>query len=232
MTLFSKRFYSLPKIILWIISILLAFFGGMPLGFTMMFSLEHSILFLLLFPVTLPLAVFSLTPVMRVSGYYIYYSPMLLGIKSKKKLDLHNGTTFDYLLNMKLKDKGIKARYRILAYYLEGLLKIISENENGKISDSISIEGTSYFFSDSTAEKLGFTLRKPLFQYYFNFIFNFTDLTLMYSYSKGRFTIPRIFQIKRAVITPSELCTRKENIKALLKALNKRFENQNPCIDI
>lgn len=224
MTLFSKRFYSLPKIILWIISILLAFFGGMPLGFTMMFSLEHSILFLLLFPLTLPLAVFSLTPIMRVSGYYIYYSPMLLGIKSKKKLDLHNGTTFDYLLNMKLKDKGIKARYKILAYYLEGLLKITDEIESGKINSSLPIEGTSYFFSDSTVQRLGFTLQKPLFSYYFNFIFNFTDLFLMYSYSKGKFTIPRIFHIKRAVITPSELCAQKENLRTLLNTLNKRIE--------
>ncbi len=218
-----NRFYTLPKIILWIISILLAFFGGMPLTFTTMFSIEFNILFLLIFPVTLPLAVFSLTPFMRISGYYVYYSPMLLGIKSKKKLDLHNGTTFDYLLNMKLKDKGIKARYKILAYYLEGLLKIINEIEIGKINNSISIEGTSYFFSDTTAKRLGFTLRKPLFHYYFNFIFNFIDLTLMYSYSKGRFTIPRIFHIKRAVITPSELCAQKVNLRTLLNTLNKRI---------
>lgn len=214
----------MPKITLWIVSIFLAFFGGMPLGFTMMLSFKFSILFLLFLPVTLPLAVCTMTPLMRVSGYFIYYSPMLLGIKSKKKLDLHNGTTFDYLLNMKLKDKGIKARYRILAYYLEGLLKIINEIEDGKISDSISIEGTSYFFSDNTAERLGFELRKPIFYYYFNFIFNFTDLTLMYSYSKGRFTIPRIFKIKRAVITPAKLCSQKESLKSLLNTLNRKIE--------
>lgn len=219
-----NKFYSLPKFILWFLAIILAFLGGMPLGFTLIFGFEISFLFLFLLPITLPIAICTSTPIMRLSGYFIYYSPMLLGIKSKKKLDLHNGTTFDYLINMKLKDKGIKARYKILAYYLEGLLKITDEIESGKISDSISIEGTSYFFSDSTAERLGFTLRKPLFQYYFNFIFNFTDLTLMYSYSKGRFTIPRIFHIKRAVITPSELCAQKENLRTLLNTLNKRIE--------
>lgn len=221
-----KRYYALPKIILWIVSILFAFFGGMPLGFTMMFSFKFNILFLLLYPATLSLAVFSLTPLMKISGYYIYYSPMLLGIKSKKKLDLHNGTTFDYLLNMKLMDTGIIARYKILAYYMEGLLKIINDIEIGKINKSITIEGTSYFFSDSTAIKLGFTLRKPMFHYYFNFILNFFDLTFMYSYSKGRFTIPRIFQIKRAVITPSELCTQKENLKILLNILNRNIEKE------
>jgi len=161
---------------------------------------------------------------MRVSGYFIYYSPMLLGIKSKKKLDLHNGTTFDYFLNMKLKDKGIKARYKILAYYLEGLLTIVGEIESGKINPSLPIEGTSYFFSDSTAQRLGFTLQKPIYYYYFNFIFNFTDLFLMYSYSKGKFTIPRIFHIKRAVITPSELCAQKENLRTLLNTLKRRIE--------
>lgn len=149
---------------------------------------------------------------------------MLLGIKSKKKLDLHNGTTFDYLINMKLKDKGIKARNKILAYFVEGLLKITDEIESGKIDSSLPIEGTSYFFSDSTAVRLGFRLHKPIYYYYFNFIFNFTDLFLMYSYSKGKFTIPRVFHIKRAVITASELCAQKENLQSLLNLLNRRIE--------
>ena len=165
---------------------------------------------------------------MRLSGYYIYYSPMLLGIKSKKKLDLHNGTTFDYFLNMKLKDKGLQARYKILSYYIEGLLKIISEIESGKISSELSIEGTSYFFSDNTAVKLGFKLQKPLFYYYFNFILNFVDLCFMYSYSKGKFTIPRIFNIKRAVISPAELCAQKENLKSLLKLLTAGLKILDP----
>ncbi|MFA5011251.1 MAG: hypothetical protein WC644_04785 [Ignavibacteria bacterium] len=218
-----NKFYALPKIVLWIVSITLAFIGGMPLGITMMFSFKFSFLYLLLFPVTLPLAVCTITPLMRVSGYYIYYSPMLLGIKSKKKLDLHNGTSFDYILYMKLKDKGIKARNKLLSYFLEGLLKIIQEIENGKIKSTLFIEGTSYFFSDSTAKRLGFTLQKPLLHYHFNFILNFIDLTLMYSYSKGRFTIPRIFEIKRAVISPSELCAQKDNLRRLLNILNNRI---------
>ncbi len=218
-----NKFYSLPKIILWILSILLAFFGGLPLGLTVIFGFEKSFLFLFLLPIALPLAICTMTPLMRVSGYFIYYSPMLLGIKSKKKLDLHNGTTFDYLINMKLKDKGIKARYIILAYFVEGLLKITDEIESGKIKPSLSIEGTSYFFSDSTAVRLGFKLQKPIYYYYFNFIFNFTDLFLMYSYSKGKFTIPRIFHIKRAVITPSDLCAQKENLRTLLNTLNRRI---------
>ena len=219
------KFYSLPKYILWPVSVLLAFFGGLPLGLTMILSSKISFLFLFLFPVALPLAIFSSSPIMRLSGYFIYYSPMLLGIKSKKKLDLHNGTTFDYFLNMKLKDKGSQARYKILAYYVEGLLNIITEIETGKISSALSIEGTSYFFSDNTAVKLGFKLQKPVFNYYFNFIFNFVDLCFMYSYSKGKFTIPRIFSIKRAIISPVELCSRKEYLKSLHKILNSRINN-------
>lgn len=218
-----KKFYTLPKIILWTVSIILVFFGGLPLGLTIIFGYDISFLFFFLFPIALPLAICTSTPLMRVSGYYVYYSPMLLGIKSKKKLDLHNGTTFDYIINMKLKDKGIKARYKILAYYLGGLLKIVGEIESGRINPSLPIEGTSYFFSDSTAERLGFTLQKPIYYYYFNFIFNFTDLFLMYSYSRGKFTIPQIFRIKRAVITPSELCAQKENLQSLLNILNRRI---------
>lgn len=220
-----NKFYSLPKYILWPVSVLIAFFGGLPLGLIMILSSKISFLLILLLPVALPLAIFTSSPLMRVSGYYIYYSPMLLGIKSKKKLDLHNGTTFDYFLNMKLKDKGTQARYKILAYYIEGLLNIISEIESGKISSEIPIEGTSYFFSDNTAVKLGFKLQKPYTSYYLNFILNFVDLCFMYSYSKGKFTIPRIFKIKRAVISPIELCFRKEYMVSLLKVLNSRIKN-------
>ena len=219
-----NKFYSLPKYILWPVCILIAFFGGLPLGLTMMFSFKYSILFLLLFPVFLPVAIFSSSPVMRVSGYFIYYSPMLLGIKSKKKLDLHNGTTFDYFLNMKLKDKGAKARYIILSYYVEGLLNIISEFESGKLDSSLQIEGTSYFFSDNTALKLGFKLQKPLLNYYLNFILYFVDLCFMYSYFKGNFSVPDIFSNKRAVTTADELCKRKDYLKSLLKTLNSRIK--------
>lgn len=219
------KLFSLPKYVQWPVSMLIAFIGGFPLGISVMLCFEGYFYLLLLLPFTISLAIFTSSPLMRVSGYYIYYSPMLLGIKSKKKLDLHNGTTFDYFLNMKMKDKGSQARYKILAYYIEGLLNIISEIESGKISSEVPIEGTSYFFSDNTALKLGFKLQKPYTSYYLNFILNFVDLCFMYSYSKGKFTIPRIFSIKRAVISPAELYSRKEYMKSLLKVLNSRIKN-------
>lgn len=218
-----NKFYSLPKYILWPAVILIAFFGGLPFGLTMMFAFKYSFLYLFLFPLVLPVAIFSSSPVLKVSGYFVYYSPMLLGIISKKKLDLHNGTTFDYFLNMKLIDSGTKARYKILSYYVEGLLNIISEIETGKIDSSIQIEGTSYFFSENTANKFGFKLQKPLFNYYFNFIFNFVDLCFMYSYSKAKFSVPNIFSIKRAVTTADELCKRKDYLISLNKVLKSRI---------
>lgn len=220
-----NKFYSLPKYLLFPLAFLIVFIGGMPLGLSMMFSFKYSFLYLLVLPFALPLAIFTSTPLMRVSGYFIYYSPMLVGIKSKKKLDLHNGTTFDYFLNMKFKDKGTQARYKILGYYVEGLLNIISEIESGKINSELPIEGTSYFFSENTAVKLGFTIQKPVFNYYFNFIFNFVDLIFMYSYSKGKLSIPHIFSIKRAVCSPAELCKRKDYFISLMNVLKSRIAN-------
>jgi hypothetical protein len=220
-----RKFFSLPGYVQLPVSVLIAFFGGFPLGISIRLCFEGNFYLLLLLPFTISLSIFTSTPLMRVSGYYKYYSPMLLGIKSKKKLDLHNGTSFDYFLHMKLKDKGTQARYKILAYYFEGLLNIISEIENGKINSALPIEGTSYFFSDNTAVRLGFKLQKPVTSYYLNFIFTFVDLCFMYSYSKGKFTIPRIFSIKRAVISAEDLCNRKEYMVSLLKVLNSRIKN-------
>ncbi|MEO0341164.1 MAG: hypothetical protein AAF242_18360, partial [Bacteroidota bacterium] len=108
----------------------------------------------LLLPLVLSVMQFCYTPIMRLLGIYQYYSPMFLGIKlSKQVLDLHSGTTFDYLLNMKFSERGLPAQRKILAYFLEGLLTIIDKIEKDQIPPETTIIGTSYFFSERTVKK-------------------------------------------------------------------------------
>lgn len=214
-----NRFYNIPKILLWPLVCILMFLGGMPLGLSLTFAILNSPLFLFFTPFAIPLAIFSITPLLKQIGLYHYYSPMLLAIINKKKIDLHNGTSFDYLFVMKFSDYGYKAQKKLLKYFLEGLLKLIVDIESGKIPKDIIIEGTSYFFSINTVNKFGFTLLEPKFSHRLNFIFNFLDLFWMYSYSKGKISLPKIFDIKRAMTNGENLCNQKSKIETLLSKI-------------
>jgi len=180
-------------------------------------------LFGLLFLVYLPVGQFSLTPISKLTGMYTYYSPMLLGyMANEKQIDLHSGGSFDYLFVMRKFKTGIALRNALLIYHLEGLLNIISQIENGAIPATVNISGTSYFFSERTIHKLGFELQKPSLFYRINLMVNFIDLTWMYSVSKGRFTIPKIWNASKVSIDGSKLKNNKEIIKALHNKLTEK----------
>lgn len=214
-----NKFYTIPIFFQWPLVILLGFIGGMPLGLTFQFAILKTPIFLFLLPFVYPLAVFSITPFLKLIGYLHYYSPMLLATIDKNKIELHHGTSFDYLFVMKFSDFGFKAKKKLLIYYLEGLLNLIEEIESGTVSKGINIEGASYFFSKNTASKLGFKLMKPKIHQRLWIIINFLDLFWMYSYSKGTISIPNIFNVNRALTNGENLCNQKNKIGMLIKRI-------------
>jgi len=109
-----------------------------------------------------------------------------------------------------------------LRYQLEGLLNIIQQIENNKIPQTVTIIGTSYFFSDRTLKKLGFGIEKPSLLYRLNILVNFIDLTCLYSLSKGRFTIPNLLRVKKATISGTKILENKNNIEEILSLLSTK----------
>ncbi len=205
----------------WVIAILLSTSGlGVLLGFFLL--LEFSPLFILLFNITIPLVVFFFTPLFRLAGIYDYLSPMLLAIpKGKKRYDIHNGTSFDYLLNMRGVKIGREWQNRLLYFYMEGFLEIIRRVEEGEIPEDIVIKGSSYFFSDNSAKRLGFSLEKASGFVTYNIITDYLDLTWMYSCAKGKLSFPSIKNVKAAVTTGKELSLHKVQILILQKRLQR-----------
>lgn len=212
-------FYKQPIFLQWFEAILLLIIGFYPA--LLIFELISSNpLFYFLFLFYVPLGQFSFTPLFKLTGVYRYYSPMLIGYMANNvKIDLHNGSSFDYLFVMRKQKPGIKFRNRILIYHLEGLLNIIAQIENNIIPVTVNITGTSYFFNERTLNKLGFELKMTSLFYRINLFANCIDLIWMYSVAKGQISIPKIWEAKMASTTGSALIEHKDLIKALHKNL-------------
>lgn len=208
-------FYKQPKALVWIEAILFLLAGL----FLAIFIIEKGAgqpLFYAAFVLYVPISQFLYTPIFKLTGGYTYYSPMLLGyMVNDKQIDLHSGTSFDYLFVFRKHKPGIALRNRLLAYHLEGLLNLISQIEKKQIPESVMVVGTSYFFNDRTLQKLGFQIEKPSVLYRANLFINFIDLFWMYSLSQGTISIPKLWDAKKASIKGDMLVAQKANLETL-----------------
>ncbi len=212
-------FYKLPKTWQWIISLaflLLGLFVAILIiekGYSNPFIYTAFVLYV-------PISQFLYTPLFRLTGGYTYYSPMLLGyMVNDQQIDLHSGTGFDHLLVLRKLKPGIELRNKILHYHVEGLLNIISMIEKKQIPETVSVVGTSYFFSDRTLNKLGFQIEKASLYYRANLFINFIDLFWMYSLSRGKVSIPAVWDAKKAMITGNKLVAQKKQLELLYARL-------------
>jgi len=210
-----KNFYNLPKSAQWVIAILLLIVGVALVGPVL--SLTYGLLWL---PLIAPLINFAFTPIFRLTGYFKYLNPFVLStIQTNENYDLHNAFLFDYMVNFEWKDKGKRAQRTLLGHYFKALLTIIERIENEELSPQVKIVGNSYFFSDRTAHKLGFTVSKASIFWTINSAVQFLELTILYSFSQGRLTMPKFWKVKRAEITGEDLIKKKDLLQGLVERM-------------
>lgn len=217
-----NRFYTYPKVVQWGITIVLLAicFAVLGIWFNL---LSINFLYYFTFPIIVPLFQFCFAPFFTLIGMYQYKSPMLLVFSpTKEKYDLHNGTGFDYWFVMRKIKSGKPTQNKILEYYLEGLLNIVKEVEEGIIPESIAIGGTSYFFSESTAKRLGFEIVPPPSFLKLNQYMNYLDLIWMYSRAKGKLSLPNLKNIKAVSITGANLAANKGYLEKLYLYLKEK----------
>jgi len=217
-----NNFYKQPKKLQWFEAILLLSIGFLPVLLIIEKGQSQPI-FYLLFIIYMPIVQFAFTPFFRLVGAYKYYSPMLLGyMANDREIDLHSGSSFDYLFVMRRYKPGIEMRNRLLMYHLEGLLRLIDLIENKSTPETVSIVGTSYFFNDRTLSKMGFEIVNPSLFYRLNLFINFIDLIWMYSLSQGKLTIPKVWNAKKAIISGTKLIENKKAIEELYLKLKRK----------
>lgn len=215
-------FYKLPKVLQWLLALLLLVSGFFPALALIELGYTHPIAYLM-FIFYVPIGQFSFTPFFTLLGVYRYYSPMLLGYTpSDTQIDLHSGGSFDYLFVMRKYKSGIEWRNKLLLFQLEGLKKIIQLIEDKVVPESVNLVGTSYFFSNRTVQRIGFELTEPSLFYRINLLINFLDLLWMYSLAQGKWSIPKVWQAKKVQITGQKLVEHKVQLEALYNKLSSK----------
>lgn len=216
-------FYKQPKALLWIETILLLI-AGLLLAVFIIEKGSANPAFYAAFVLYVPVSQFLYTPLFTLTGGYTYYSQMLLGyMVNEQQIDLHSGTSFDYLFVLRQVKPGIDLRNKTLMYHVEGLLNLIAKIENKQISESVTIVGTSYFFNERTLAKLGFQIEKASLFYQLNLFLNFIDLWWMYSLAKGKISIPELWNAKKARIQGPQLCGQKATLESLYQHLKSKI---------
>lgn len=174
-------------------------------------------------PLAVSLWQLSVTPFCRATGLYRYHSPMLKAtLRTSRTYEVHGGTSWDWLVLFRLRDRGGAAARQVMVWYLEGFLDLAARIERGEIPSSIEITGTSWFFRADTARRLGFEIRPAGLRLRLNLVLNALDIWLTYSFTRGRFALPDLLDVKQAVIRGDELVRRKDEISRLRAALERK----------
>lgn len=204
----------------WLVIIFLFFLSGLVFYYFVTLDFPQNYIVFLL---GIPFVQYLFAPLFRVIKFYKYLTPMVLAIVySKKNIEIHNGLTIDYLMNMKWEDRGPRAQKILWLNYFQAFLKLIEMVEDGIIPPDADIKGHSYFFNDRTAERFGFTVEPAKSFWKWNSVLNGLEITLLYSYSQGKFAIPKLTDVKTAATTGEKLASKKE----LIQGLANRFEKE------
>jgi hypothetical protein len=171
-------------------------------------------------PFLAPVEGLLLAPLYGLAGYFRYYSPMLLATRRRSGgLDLHVGTLFDYVMRLRWSDRGPRAARIVTADILRGLLRIAEEVERGTLSPDAELVATSYFFSDRSIARLGFTPRPAPGALVANLAVTSLSIALRLSFTRGRFAYPDLRRIRQAVTSAGELAQHASEIRRLLERL-------------
>jgi hypothetical protein len=123
---------------------------------------------------------------------------------------------------MRKYNSGIELRNKLLMYHLEGIINLVKLIENKSIPEKVNIVGTSYFFNNRTLHKMGFEIMNPSLFDRVNLFVNFIDLIWMYSLSKGKFSIPKLWNAKKASIIGTKLIESKEILQEFYDKIKTR----------
>lgn len=176
--------------------------------------------FAVFLPVSLPLIQASFTPLLSLLGWWRYVSPlMFVEGTSATVVEIHGGTWWDYACHFRTSDAGAHVRTGVLVAYIEALLTLADLLEAGRISPDAEIRGTSYFFDERTATKLGFQIHDPSTPRLAMLWVGLIEISTKLSFARGRLSLAPVWKAKLATIGGAELVGQKPALSALHRRL-------------
>lgn len=176
---------------------------------------------ILLLPLWMLVCLFFLAPLFRLTGTLRYYSPYLVVSRGGRgRIDLHGATPFDYLLLFRWRDRGRPAVRRILRWYVEGLLALAREFEEGRLPRDTTVSATSYIFSAGTARRYGFVVEEAG-KFAWGGYLTYPTQWLTYSFARGRWAWPPVHRARRATIDGAGLCAQRGRLERLRERLGE-----------
>ena len=143
------------------------------------------------------------------------------GQESFAVIDLHNGSSFDYLLEMRGVRPGAAWKQTMMRHYLLALLGIIARVEEGELRPDVVVRGSSYFLSERSARRLGFTVSETSFLERLNLLLNVVDLLWTYSLANGQWTVPNLRNTRTVRTTGRNLVAQKSRIEAIVARISR-----------
>ena len=156
------------------------------------------------------------TPLLRRLGIYRYYSPLLLTMPAPSGLQLHMGTSLDFL----------RARHRrpsdSLRHLTEGLLGICAAVERGEVPRSTVFVGTTYFFRDATLRRLHLEPSNPGPLQRLLALLAWGELNVLHSIAKGAPRLVHVERLRKVRFTAAQLLERRVQLERWRRLLQRR----------
>jgi|GEM_PF-2674797 len=169
-----------------------------------------------------PLAEFALAPLWRASGAYRYHSPLLFSVRRAGATELHAGTSYDYLLRFRWRDRGRNARRIVLRDLLSGLLAVADEVGTGQIPRDAPVTIDSHVLSDRTARAFGFEMVPARAAERLHLMLDILAISAMQSFVRGRPALARVWRARHGVARPADLAAAAPRIRVRLERIERR----------
>jgi hypothetical protein len=148
-------------------------------------------------------------------GIYKYYTPYFFTVSlASGKLDIHLGTSWDYLMRHELKPK------LILSSLSNGLLCLCDDIDSGAISRDTEIKGVIHYLKDNSTKRFGFRTRSLNPIEFILFALNYLELSILQTISTRKISFINIFNAKVHYIKAGELLEYRERIRLFTSISN------------
>jgi hypothetical protein len=110
----------------------------------------------------------------------------------------------------------------LMSNLVQGVSGIVADAKKGRLERTLKLRATTYFLSEQTLLKYGFTVRQPNVLEYVAFLGNYVEVCILRSIVAGRPQLVDIRQVRMAETTLQQLVDRETLVGPLMRRIVTR----------